>query len=343
MREFRWVAVGAATLALALSACGPGGGNQSPAASGTPTAGPSSSASSTSGTPSASPAGATLASTFTFGGPPECPERPFCLLGLEETYGLDFEDFRPLDTGGPITVEALANDEVQVALLFTSDPTIVARDFVILDDDLGLQRADNLIPVVNAQIVTDNTEIAELLNAVSAALTQDVLVELNRQSTEDRLDPAAIAAAFLDEQGMISGADPTTGEGVELTVGKTNFYEQDILSELYAQILEANGFTVARQEASGTREVVFPAVESGEIDILPEYAATALEYANGGAGEATADAEETAEFLRSALEERGLTALDPAPAANQNAIVVTQATADEYDLVSISDLSDPAP
>lgn len=343
MREVRWVAVGAATLALVLSACAPGGGSQSPSTSATPSAGPSASASATSVSPSGSAAGVTLASTFIFGGPPECPERPFCLLGLEETYGLEFKDFRPLDSGGPITVEALANDEVQVALLFTTDPTIVARDFVILEDDLGLQRADNLISVVNAQIATDNPEVAELLNSVSAALTQDVLVELNRQSTEDRLDPTAIAAAFLDAEGLISGADPTTGEGVELTVGKTNFYEQDILSELYAQILEANGFTVARQEASGTREVVFPAVESGEIDILPEYAATALEYANGGAGEATADPEETAELLRAALEERGLTALDPAPAANQNAIVVTQATADEHGLVSISQLNEPAP
>ena len=322
MRTFRRVAGGAVALALLVSACAPGAGNQSPS-------------------PSATQPSETLASTFILGGPPECPERPFCLLGLEDTYGLEFKEFRPLDSGGPITVEALANDEVQVALLFTTDPTIVARDFVILEDDLGLQRADNLIPVVNAEILTDNPELAELLDGVSAALTQDVLVELNRQSTEDHLDPQAIAASFLAAQGLLTGADPATGEGVSLTVGKTNFYEQDVLSELYAQVLEANGFTVARQEASGTREVVFPALEAGQIDILPEYAATALEYANGGAGEATADPEETAELLRTALEPRGLTALDPAPAANQNAIVVTGPTADEHDLVTISDLNDP--
>lgn len=343
MREFRRVAVGAAMLALVISACGPGGGSQSPSTSATPTSGAPSATAPASGEPSGSPAGATLASTFIFGGPPECPERPFCLVGLEDTYGLQFREFRALDTGGPITVEALANDEIQVALLFTSDPTIVARDFVILEDDLGLQRADNLIPVANAQAITDNPEIADLLNEVSAALSQDTLVELNRQSTEDHLDPTEIAGTFLEDEGMLTDADPAIGEGVELTVGKTNFYEQDILSELYAQILEANGFTVARQEASGTREVVFPAVESGEIDVLPEYAATALEYANGGAGEATADAEETAELLRAALEPRGLTALDPAPAANQNAIVVTSATADEHELVTISDLAKPAP
>ena len=324
MRKFRRVAGGAVALALLISACAPGAGNQSPS-------------------PSATEPGETLASTFIFGGPPECPERPFCLLGLEDTYGLEFKEFRPLDSGGPITVEALANDEVQVALLFTTDPTIVARDFVILEDDLGLQRADNLIPVVNAELVTDNPQLADLLNGVSATLTQDVLVELNRQSTEDHIDPQAIAASFLDAQGLLTGADPSTGQGVSLTVGKTNFYEQDILSELYAQVLEANGFTVARQEASGTREVVFPALEAGQIDILPEYAATALEYANGGAGEATADPEETAELLRTALEPRGLTALDPAPAANQNAIVVTGPTADEHDLVTISDLNDPVP
>ena len=337
MRTFRRVAGGAVALALLASACAPGAGNQSPS--------PSATEPGQTATASAAPSqpAQTLASTFIFGGPPECPERPFCLLGLEETYGLQFKEFRPLDAGGPITVEALANNEVQVALLFTTDPTIVARGFVILEDDLGLQRADNLIPVVNADVVADTPELAELLDGVSAALTQDVLVELNRQSTEDHLDPQAIAAGFLEAQGLLSGADRATGEGVSLTVGKTNFYEQDILSELYAQVLEANGFSVARQEASGTREVVFPALEAGQIDILPEYAATALEYANGGAGEATADPEETAELLRAALESRGLTALDPAPAANQNAIVVTGATADEHDLVTISDLNAPAP
>jgi len=332
MRNFRRVAGGAVLLALVVSACTPGAGSQTP----TPAASNPASAAPTQ-------AAASLASTFIFGGPPECPQRPFCLPGLADTYGLEFLEFKPLDSGGPITVEALANGDVQVALLFSSDPTIRARNFVELEDDLGLQRADNLVPVINAQLVEDNPVITDLLDTVSALLTQDALIELNRQSTEDRTNPEDIAAGWLETEGLLDEADSTAGAGVELTVGRTNFYEQDILAELYAQILEANGFTVARQDASGTREVVFPALEDGQIDILPEYAATALEYANGSAGEATADPQETTELLRAALEPRGLTALEPAQAADQNAIVVTQATADQYGLQAISDLAKPAP
>ncbi len=334
MRRFRRVAGGAVLMVLVVSACSPGAGSQSPS----PTAGVPSAA------PTPAPSAVTLASTLVFGGPPECPERPFCLLGLEGTYSLHFKEFRPLDTGGPITVEALANDEVQVALLFTSDPTIVARDFVILEDDAGLQRADNLVPVVNAQLIADFPVVAQLLNAISANLSQEALVELNRQSTEDHTDPADIAAGWLGSEGLLDQAEPGAGtDAPAITVGKTNFYEQDILSELYAQILEAADFTVGRQDASGTRELVFPALESGDIDILPEYAASALEYANGGAGEATADPVETTNLLRAALEPRGLTALEPAEAADQNAIVVTRALADEHGLVKISDLNKPAP
>lgn len=140
--------------------------------------------------------------TLTFGGPPECPDRPFCLLGLQDTYGLEFADFKPLDAGGPLTVEALANDEIDVGLMFTSDPTIAARDFVVLEDDMGLMRADNLVPIVDAELVQGDARIAELLNSVSALITQEELIELNRQSTEERRDARDIASDWLDEKDL---------------------------------------------------------------------------------------------------------------------------------------------
>ena len=126
-------------------------------------------------------------------------------------------------------------------------------------------------------------------------------------------------------------------------VGSTNFYEQEILGELYAGVLEANGFEVERRFQLGAREVVFPALEAGELDLIAEYAATALEYVNEGAGEATPDAAETAALLTERVADRGLTALEPSPATNQNAIVVTRETADQYGLSAISDLAQPAP
>jgi glycine betaine/choline ABC-type transport system substrate-binding protein len=333
MRKLRTAVVGAALAALIVGACGPGADSETPPVPEVTTPPPA----------AASPTpGGTLASTLVFGGPPECPQRPFCLLGLEDVYGLRFADFRPLDVGGPITVEALAGGEIDVGLLFSSDPTIVQRDFVVLEDDRGLQRADNLVPVINADLATFG-RIPELLNMVSERLTQEELVELNRQFTEDRLDPRDIAREWLAAQELAIEPQDPGDLGRSITVGQTNFYEQDILSEIYGQVLSMGGYTVDAQEATGAREVVFGALEDGQIDILPEYAASALEYLNNGAGEATADAQETTERLRDRLQERGLTALEPAPAQNQNAIVVTRALADQHGLQAISDLAQPEP
>jgi glycine betaine/choline ABC-type transport system substrate-binding protein len=341
MRLIRSAVVGAALLALILSACAPGADSPSPTvpAGGLPT--PNLPPGDTP-VPTILPGARTLDQTLVFGGPPECPDRPFCLLGLQDVYDLQFAAFRPLDVGGPITVEALAGGEIDVALLFSSDPTIAIRDFVPLEDDMQLMRADNLVPVLNAELA-EQEAVGRYLNMVSLRLTQDELIELNRQAVEDRDDPRDIAAGWLEGQALEIDADAGANYGETITVGRTNFYEQDILSELYAQVLEQAGYTVERQEASGAREVVFGALEGGQIDILPEYAATALEFVNDGAGEATGDAGETTQLLRERLEPRGLTALEPAPAANQNAIVVTRELAEQYNLVRISDLQQALP
>ena len=91
---------------------------------------------------------ARVAPRLVFGGPPECPERAYCLPGLRRAYGLRFKAFIPLDAGGPLTLQALEAGNVGVALLFTTDPGIAARHLVILADDRGLQPAENITPLV---------------------------------------------------------------------------------------------------------------------------------------------------------------------------------------------------
>jgi glycine betaine/choline ABC-type transport system substrate-binding protein len=273
------------------------------------------------------------------GGPPECPERPFCLLGLEETYGLEFKEFTPLDAGGPLTVQALTGGQIQVGLLFTSDPAIAVNGFVLLEDDKQLQLADNLIPVVRKEVLDANPGVADVLNTVISRLTQEELTNLNKAVTVDLASVPDVARDWIAAQNFDS-----INAGIEgdITVGSTNFYEQEILGEIFAQILESNGATVERKFQLGNREIVFPALESGEIDVLAEYAATALEFVNGGAGEATTDPAATSAALVTALEPKDLVALDYAEATDQNGFVVTQATADQYGLVTISDLAKPA-
>lgn len=144
---------------------------------------------------------AAVAGDLTLGGPPECPERPFCIPGLLETYGIEFGDFKPLDIGGPLTVEALDAGEIDVALLFSTSSVIGDRGWVVLEDDQALQNSELITPVVSDEIASD--EIASLLNAVSALLTTENITALNGQVEIDQEDPADVAAAFLEEQGLL--------------------------------------------------------------------------------------------------------------------------------------------
>ena len=114
---------------------------------------------------------APVADRLTIGAPPECPLRPFCMLGLRDVYGILFEDFEPLDAGGPRTVAALRSDEVQIALMFSTDPSIEANGFVPLVDDKHLQDAENITPVIRTEKLND--EVRRLLDAVSARLSSD--------------------------------------------------------------------------------------------------------------------------------------------------------------------------
>lgn len=135
-----------------------------------------------------------------FGGPPECQERQFCLVGLNEVYGLSFAEFKPLDGGGPLTVAALEENTIQVALLFTSDGAIAAKGFVLLEDDKGLQPAENLIPVIRQDIVDAYGDaLVNALNDVSATLTTAQLSEMNRRIGIDGDDPAVVAADWISE------------------------------------------------------------------------------------------------------------------------------------------------
>src|SRR6266496_2790917 len=88
-----------------------------------------------------------------FGGPPECQQRADCLLGLKRLYGLRFKTFVATDTGGPLTLQALAAGQIGAALLFTTDPGIAARHLVVLEDSRALQPAENIAPLVRRSTV----------------------------------------------------------------------------------------------------------------------------------------------------------------------------------------------
>src|SRR4051812_24632535 len=112
-----------------------------------------------------------------------------------------------------------------------------------------------------------------------------------------------------------------------ITVGSFDFAESDVLAEIYSQALEGGGYRVKRAFDLGPREFVAPALARGLVELVPEYAGTALEFASLGSRRSTADITTTKARLVQALQARGVTALTPAPAQDANTFVVTRATA----------------
>jgi osmoprotectant transport system substrate-binding protein len=139
---------------------------------------------------------------MTFGGPAECPERPLCLQGLENVYGLHFKEFIALDTGGPLTEQALNDGTIDVGLLFSSDPTLRAGGLIDLRDDRRLQPAENVTPIVS-QVTFERfgPELADALNALSALLRTSDLREMNAAMAAGR-SAAEVARGWLRASGF---------------------------------------------------------------------------------------------------------------------------------------------
>jgi osmoprotectant transport system substrate-binding protein len=146
---------------------------------------------------------ARVAHRLVFGGPPECPERLYCLPGLRLRYGLRFREFVPLDAGGPLTRQALAAGDINVALLFTTDPAIRARHLVVLADNHDLQPAENIVPVLRrAAVRRYGPGLLAAVNILSARLSTAVLTGLDAQVEQDGRAPRAVAQRWVRAQGL---------------------------------------------------------------------------------------------------------------------------------------------
>jgi osmoprotectant transport system substrate-binding protein len=141
-----------------------------------------------------------VAPKLTFGGPPECEDRPLCLGDTsQQLYGLKFSEVKKLDAGGPITVQALEDGDIDVALLFTGS-SVIPKDAVLLKDDKGLQPADNPVFLISKDKGTAAT--MKILNQVSSKLTTAAYNKMSLDISENKQDPSDVAAAFLKKNGL---------------------------------------------------------------------------------------------------------------------------------------------
>jgi osmoprotectant transport system substrate-binding protein len=145
---------------------------------------------------------APLAPKLSFGGPPECPQRPLCLKGLQTVYHLGFKRFLPMPSFA-VTATALQEDEIGAGMIVTTDGNLATGGLVLLEDDRHLQPAENVVPVARDRILTAyGPALARLLDQVTAQLTTKDLIELNRQ-VEQGGQPQAVATDWLRQHGLM--------------------------------------------------------------------------------------------------------------------------------------------
>ena len=138
-----------------------------------------------------------VAKDLVLGGPPEWKTRATGVPGLKAKYGVEFKDFRELDAGGKLTLNALQNGQIDAGNIFSTDPVVASGELVALEDPEALFAAQNIVPVVRTEALTD--ELEETLNAVSAALTQEELLELVKAVVIDKEDAEDVAADWVEE------------------------------------------------------------------------------------------------------------------------------------------------
>ena len=141
------------------------------------------------------------AGALTLGGNSELQTRPYGPMGLSQTYGVTV-GFTPIeDSGGPLTVKALKDGDIQLANIYSSDPALADGTLKVLDDPKGLFLASHVVPLASSRV---NDDAAAVINRVSAAMDAEDLVEMNRASTVEQKSASQIAREWLLSEGLLS-------------------------------------------------------------------------------------------------------------------------------------------
>jgi osmoprotectant transport system substrate-binding protein len=149
---------------------------------------------------------AAVADQLAWGLAPGCPENPVCGPGLNEVYGIDISalDVQSLEPCSTAMADALNTEVIDVAQVCTTQPDIVSFNFKLLEDDMTLQPAQNIVGVATAELAdAAPADFAETINAINAALTTEVLTQLGVEIVVDQTDMADVARNFLEDNGLL--------------------------------------------------------------------------------------------------------------------------------------------
>jgi osmoprotectant transport system substrate-binding protein len=146
---------------------------------------------------------AALGQPIKLGAPEDCEGRPDCEGGLTDVYGFDITEIVPLDFASAQLKDAVTKGEVDLGETGTTDGTLDDLGLVLLEDDKGIQPAQNLTPAVNSEFLADNPDLEDVFNELSEALTTDDLAFMNTEVDLARKKPADVAQAFLEDKGLL--------------------------------------------------------------------------------------------------------------------------------------------
>jgi osmoprotectant transport system substrate-binding protein len=134
---------------------------------------------------------------------PDCEGRLDCEGGLSEQYGIDVTEVLPLGYASNQTYQSVIDGEAELGETSTTDGTLESQGLVVLEDDKQIQPAQNLVPAVSTEFLTDNQGVADILDPLMSVLTTEKLTELNGRVAVDREKPEDVARDFLEQEGLL--------------------------------------------------------------------------------------------------------------------------------------------
>jgi glycine betaine/choline ABC-type transport system substrate-binding protein len=268
--------------------------------------------------------------------PGDCMRNPTCGVGLRTVYGLGVGRVLVPLTVADAGVAALDDGLAEVAVAFTSSPSVSRPDVLVLRDDRHMLKPDHVVPVVRSSVLRAYgpraaRDIRERLDTASALISTRVLRSLNQQVGDGRL-PEAVGGEFIDANGL--GGDGRLRDGPRIVIGYQAFSENETLAHLYAEALHAGGYRIAVRPVGGLRDPALRALRAGRIGAYPDYARSLL-------GRLERRAETRAAIggaLTAALERLGAQRLRFAPGENRNVFVMKRDVAQRLGVTKVSDL-----
>ena len=266
--------------------------------------------------------------------------RPDGYKGLCRHYGFQFPD-RPRQMDPGLMYRVLADGAVDLVDVFATDGRIDAYDLFVLDDDKHFFPPYYAAPLVRSDTLKDHPEIEPLLNELAGRLPDKVMRRLNYEVDGKGKTASDVAREFLVREGLLSrDARRSDGRAGSVTIGGKLFSEQEILGEMMAILIECRtDLHVDRKLNLGGTMICFQALESGDLDLYPEYTGTAL--VNILKRPVISDPDECYRVVKDSFErEYPMTWLLPFGLNNTYALAMRRGQARELGIKTISDLAE---